>query len=299
MLEVKHLRKTFGDLVAVDDLNFTIKPGEIMGLIGKNGSGKTTTFRIILKLMPSDSGEVFWNGEPIDEKLYNHLGFLPEERGLDPKQTIEEQILFFAELRGKKPSEIRPKIDEWLDRFQVKGKKTDLIKTLSKGNQQKVQVITTLIHEPDFIVLDEPFSGLDPVNAELLEQGIREASERGAAIIFSSHNMNNVEELCDTLIMIQDGVQRLSGKVRDIRNSYGRTELFLESDLTMQEIEAVEGVESIDMVDEDVYKIHLSDEAVGHKIFTLANKDGFIPTFSQQPPSLDTIFKRIAGEKNE
>lgn len=299
MLEVKHLRKTFGDTVAVADMNFIIRPGEIMGLIGKNGSGKTTTFRIILKLMPADRGEVLWQGQPIDEELYNHLGFLPEERGLDPKQTIEEQILFFAALRGKEVSEIKPKIDSWLERFQVKGKKTDLIKELSKGNQQKVQVIATLIHEPDLIILDEPFSGLDPVNAELLEQGIRDARDRGAAIIFSSHNMANVEELCDTLIMIQDGEQVLGGDVQEVRNRFGRTEVFLESDLNISEIEAISGVKSIQVIDENLYKIHLSDESAGRAIFTLANKDGFIPTFSQQPPSLETIFKEIAGGQNE
>lgn len=299
MLEVKQLRKTFGDLVAVDNLDFTLQPGEIMGLIGKNGSGKTTTFRIILGLMPADSGEALWKGQTFNEEFYNQVGFLPEERGLDPKQTIEEQILFFAALRGKHPDEIRPRIDEWLERFEVKGKKTDLIKSLSKGNQQKVQVITTLIHEPELIILDEPFSGLDPVNAELLEESIREARDRGAAIIFSSHNMNNIEELCDSLLMIQNGRQVLGGGVQEVRNRYGRTEVFLESDLTAAEIKQIDGVSGLENIGEGVYQIHLRDEQVGRQIFTLANKDGFIPTFSQQPPSLDTIFKRIAGEADE
>lgn len=299
MLEVKNLRKTFGDVVAVDGIDFTIKPGEIMGLIGQNGSGKTTTFRMILDLMHPDSGTATWNGETFNEEFYNQVGFLPEERGLDDKQTVEQQILYFAALRGKDPKEIKPKIDEWLERFRVKGKKTDPIKNLSKGNQQKVQVIITLIHEPDLIILDEPFSGLDPVNAELLEEGIRDARDRGAAIIFSSHNMNNVEELCDSFIMIHNGKQVLGGEVMEVRRSFGRTELFLESSLSREELEAVSGVESVKDIGHGVFEIHLNDEEAGKEIFELASRDGFIPTFSQQPPTLDAIFKRTAGELNE
>src|SRR5699024_104840 len=169
MLEVKNLRKTFDDYCAVDNLTFTVKPGTVMGLIGQNGAGKTTTFRLILDFLKADRGEVFWDGRPIGKNEYDIIGYLPEERGLYPKVTIQDQLLCFAQLRGKTKKEIEPKIDEWMERFQVKGKKTDKVKTLSKGNQQKVQLIATLIHEPKLIILDEPFSGLDPVNAELLK----------------------------------------------------------------------------------------------------------------------------------
>ena len=227
MLEVKDLVKTFGDYTAVDHVSFQIPDGKIMGLIGQNGAGKTTTFRLILDFLTQDQGEVLWNGQPLGEKDYDIIGYLPEERGLYPKVTIQEQLLYFAELRGKKRKEIEPKIDFWMEKFQVKGKKTDKVKSLSKGNQQKVQLIATLIHEPKLIILDEPFSGLDPVNAELLKDGIIELKEHGSCVIFSSHNMDNVEKICDHLIMLRNGKMVLSGKVHEIRNSFGRTKLFL------------------------------------------------------------------------
>lgn len=297
MLEVKDIRKTFGDLIAVDDLSFTIKPGEIMGLIGQNGAGKTTTFRIILDLLTADKGDVLWNGNYITQKVLNKVGYLPEERGLYPKVSIENQLLYFAQLRGKKPKEIKPLIDEWLDKFEVKGKRTDKIKTLSKGNQQKVQLITTLIHEPELIILDEPFSGLDPVNADLLEDGIREAQSKGASIIFSSHNMSNVEELCDSLIMLRNGSPVLNGTIKEIRQQFGRTKLFLESDLTEAELRTFKGVKDVSQTKDGIAIVHLTETEDGKAIFDAATKDGYIPTFSQQPPTLEEIFKQMAGEK--
>lgn len=299
MLEVNDLRKTFGSLTAVDDLTFTINPGEIMGLIGQNGAGKTTTFRIILNLLTPDKGDVFWDGKHLTTKTFNKIGYLPEERGLYPKVSVEDQLLYFAQLRGKKKSDIKPLIDQWLERFEVKGKKTDKVKTLSKGNQQKVQLISTLIHQPELIILDEPFSGLDPVNAELLEDGIREAQANGASIIFSSHNMNNVEELCNSLIMLKDGRPVLNGSVREIRQQFGRTKLFLESDLTPEELRAFPGVTRVEKTNDGMDMVFLSKPEDGKVIFDSATKNGYIPTFSQQPPTLEEIFKRLAGEKNE
>ena len=207
MLEVKDVHKSFGSLKAVNDLSFSIKENEILGMIGRNGSGKTTTFRLILDFLTPDKGEVLWNGHPLTSEDYDAIGYLPEERGLYPKITIQEQILYFAKLRGKKAKDILPKIDYWMEKFQVKGKKTDKIKTLSKGNQQKVQLITTLIHEPKLVILDEPFSGLDPVNAALLKEAIMELKQKGACVIFSSHNMENVAEICDSLVMIHMAIK--------------------------------------------------------------------------------------------
>ncbi|EXJ23682.1 ABC transporter, ATP-binding protein [Alkalibacterium sp. AK22] len=299
MLEVKNLNKTFGELTAVEAVSFSIKPGEIMGLIGQNGAGKTTTFRLILDLLTPDQGEVLWKDQFLSKQMFNTIGYLPEERGLYPKVSIEDQILYFAQLRGRKKADIRPQIDEWLKRFDVKGKKTDKVKTLSKGNQQKVQLICTLIHEPELIILDEPFSGLDPVNADLLEAGIKAAQKRGACIIFSSHNMNNVEELCDSLIMLKDGKQVLNGSVHAIRQKFGRTKLFLESDLTTDELLAFPGVQFVKKNREGIDVVHLSEESKGQAIFDAATAQGYIPTFSQQPPTLEEIFKKMAGESNE
>lgn len=298
MLEVKNLRKTFGDMAAVDDISFTIKKGEIMGLIGQNGAGKTTTFRLILDLLTADKGEVLWEGKKLTKKSFDQIGYLPEERGLYPKVSIENQILYFAQLRGKKKSEIKPLIDDWMERFDVKGKKTDKVKTLSKGNQQKIQLICTLIHKPQLIILDEPFSGLDPVNAELLEEGIRQARLDGASIIFSSHNMNNIEELCDSLIMLRNGEQVLKGSVREIREKFGRTKLFLESDLTQEELLTFPGVTNVKESKEGIQVVQLEQTENGKAIFDAATKNGYIPTFSQQPPTLEEIFKQMAGENN-
>lgn len=299
MLEVQGLRKSFGAVDAVDDVNFEIEHGQIMGLVGQNGSGKTTTFRLILKLLTQNEGTVRWNGQPFSKEFFNHVGYLPEERGLNQKMTIEHQILYFAQLRGKKKVEIEPLIDGWLEEFEVVGGRKDKIKSLSKGNQQKIQLICTLIHEPDLIILDEPFSGLDPVNAGLLEAGIRRASDRGASIIFSSHNMNNVEELCDNIVMLKNGRQALYGTIQEIREGFGRTRLFLESSLTKADLEDLPGVLNVAEVNEGTYHIHLENAEAGHRIFDLATRDGYIPTFSQQPPTLEEIFKQIAGEDHE
>lgn len=299
MLQVEHLEKSFGDYRAVADLSFEIQDGSIMGLIGQNGAGKTTTFRLILDFLKPDQGTILWNGQPISAKEYNLIGYLPEERGLYPKVSIEEQLVFFAELRGKTRKEILPKIDEWMDKFQVKGKKTDKVKSLSKGNQQKVQLIATLIHEPKLVILDEPFSGLDPVNAELLKDGIIQLKQQGSCVIFSSHNMDNVEKICDHLIMLNNGQTVLKGKVHDIRESFGRTKLFLDAGLPVAELEAVAGVKQVVTREDGSLELTLSDPKAGEEIFMRATQKGYIPMFNQQPPTLEEIFKMKAGNRHE
>lgn len=299
MLEVQNLHKAFGELKAVEDVSFTIQDGEIMGMIGQNGAGKTTTFRLILDFLTADQGNVLWNGKKLSKDEYNIVGYLPEERGLYPKVSIEEQLIYFAQLRGKTKKEVKPQIDYWMEKFQVKGKKTDKVKTLSKGNQQKVQLIATLLHEPKLVILDEPFSGLDPVNASLLEEGIKELRDRGSCVIFSSHNMNNVEEICDHLLMLRDGRTVLSGTVREIREQFGRTKLFLETELSLETLAAMPGVSRTWEGSDGVKVLDLTDPSYGREIFQMVTKDGYITTFSQQPPTLEEIFRMKAGEPNE
>ncbi|MGY3704103.1 sodium ABC transporter ATP-binding protein [Vagococcus martis] len=300
MLEVDGLTKYFGDMAAVDDVSFRIPDGKILGLIGQNGAGKSTTFRLILHFLDADDGDVLWNGKPLTEKDYNVIGYLPEERGLYPKVTIEDQLIYFGRLRGKKKKEIVPLIDKWMDKFQVKGKKTDKVKSLSKGNQQKVQLIATLIHEPKLIILDEPFSGLDPVNAELLKEGIIELKEKGSCVIFSSHNMENVEKICDHLVMLRNGEMVLDGTVQSIRESFGRTRLKLESVLTKEEVESIPGVLNVENSREGYYNIRLESSEVGRLVFDEAMKvSDYIPVFNQQPPTLEEIFKMKVGEEDE
>lgn len=299
MLKVENLVKTFGDYKAVDQLSFEIPNGKILGLIGQNGAGKTTTFRLILDFLTPDSGKVLWNGHKLDGNDYNDIGYLPEERGLYPKISIQDQLIYFAELRGKTKKEIEPKIDEWMEKFKVKGKKTDKVKSLSKGNQQKVQLIATLIHEPKLVILDEPFSGLDPVNAELLKDGILDLKEKGSCVIFSSHNMDNVEKICDHLVMLKSGEMVLDGKVHDIRESFGRTKVFLESPLSVTEVQSVSGVRQAIKREDGVIEATLSDPKAGEELFARATQFGYIPMFNQQPPTLEEIFKMKAGEPNE
>ncbi|KRN04601.1 ABC transporter ATP-binding protein [Holzapfeliella floricola] len=299
MLEFKNVTKTFGDVTAVQDLSFKIEEGQIMGLIGQNGAGKTTTFRLLLKFLRANEGQIFWNGQEISADDYNIIGYLPEERGLYPKLSIRDQLIFFAELKGKKRKDIEPKIDYWMEKFQVKGNKKDKLKKLSKGNQQKVQLIATLLHDPKLVILDEPFSGLDPVNAGILQDGILELKKQGACVIFSSHNMNNVEQICDHLIMLKSGQTVLKGKVSEIRRSFGRTRIFLESDLTPQDVSNIEGVKNAFVHEDGVLEVVLTDEKAGKAIFDLATKQGYIPMFNQQPPTLEEIFRMKAGAPNE
>ncbi|WP_270279634.1 ABC transporter ATP-binding protein [Vagococcus bubulae] len=300
MLEVEGLTKYFGDMAAVDDVSFRIPDGKILGLIGQNGAGKSTTFRLILNFLDADDGTILWNGKPLKEKDYDVIGYLPEERGLYPKVTIEDQLIYFGRLRGKKKKEIVPLIDKWMEKFQVKGKKTDKVKSLSKGNQQKVQLIATLIHEPKLIILDEPFSGLDPVNAELLKEGIIELKENGSCVIFSSHNMENVEKICDHLVMLRDGEMVLDGSVQTIRESFGRTHLEIETPLSKEELEAIPGVLRVENPRENYYHLRLESSDVGREVFEEAIKvTDYIPIFNQQPPTLEEIFKLKVGEEDE
>lgn len=299
MLEVKNLRKTFGELVAVDDLSFTIEDGEILGFIGQNGSGKTTTFRLILDFLMQDSGSVLWNGKPLSSDEYNIIGYLPEERGLYPKDSIETQLRFFGQLRGKTRKEIDEKIDYWMEKFEVKGKRTDKVKTLSKGNQQKVQLIATLIHEPKLVILDEPFSGLDPVNAELLKTAVAELREQKVCVVFSDHNMLNVEKMVDKMIMVKEGKKILDGTVDAVRQSFGRTKVFIEAPVSQEELVQLEGVKEVQVERNGTYELTLENEEAGKTVFDYVTQSGYIQMFSQQPPSLEEIFKMKAGDAHE
>lgn len=295
MLRIEHITKQFGDKIAVENLDMTVEDGSIMGLIGQNGAGKTTTFRMILDFIKSDSGLISWNGKPITQDVKQGIGFLPEERGLYQKMTVEEQILYFAELHGMKRDEARKELVTWMDKLEVVGKITDKVQTLSKGNAQKVQFIATLIHRPNFLILDEPFTGLDPVNTSLLMNEIKTLKENGAAIIFSSHNMSGVELLSDNLTMLKKGKVVLQGDIYGIRNSFGRTQVYVESELADTTLSAIAGVKTIEKQGAGRL-IHISDEAVGHDIFKKVSETGYVQAFVQAPPTLDEIFRKEVAE---
>lgn len=297
-LKIDKVRKSFDDKIAVDNLNMVVKPGEVMGLIGQNGAGKTTTFRMILNFISADQGKITWQDGPITQQIKQKIGFLPEERGLYQKMTVEDQILYFAELHGMKRADARIKLQDWMKRLEVVGKPTDKVQTLSKGNAQKIQFIATLIHEPEFLILDEPFTGLDPVNTELLRNEIKRSRDKGAAVIFSNHNMSDVELLSDHLLMLKGGQTILNGTVEAIRASYGRTRIYLESDLPNEELSVITGVESIEKRGSG-RSIKISEAEVGREIFQKVAKAGYVQAFVQSPPSLDEIFRMEATENNQ
>ena len=282
MLKIEHLSKRFGDLQALNDVTYNVEKGEILGLIGQNGAGKSTTFHSILSFIHYD-GQITWNGQPINEQVFNQIGYLPEERSLMPKMTVEQQILYLARLKGKSAKQIKPAIDQWMQRFEVKGKKTDKIKSLSKGNQQKVQLICTLIHRPSLIILDEPFSGLDPVNVDILEQAILNAKKDGAAIIFSSHDMVNVEMV-------------LHGEIRSIREQFGKNEIFVTTDWSTAQLSQLPHVVEVTALSHQRYRLRVDDPAAGREIFQRLSNGEYMEEFSQQPPTLDEIFRLKAGD---
>jgi len=298
MLTIQNVSKSFGDLKALEDISFDVRDGQILGLIGQNGAGKSTTFHSILNFL-SYQGKITWNDQPITESIFDEIGYLPEERSLMPKLTIEQQIIYLARLKNKSAKEIRPQIDMWLQKFAVKGTKKDKIKDLSKGNQQKVQLICTLIHNPKLIILDEPFSGLDPVNSDLLKQAILSAKEQGAAIIFSSHDMANVEEICDKLVMLRNGQIVLHGAVREVCQSFGKTRITVTTDWNQEQLEKLSGVQKVEKLEEKRFLLSLSDETLGKNIFDELTHGQYIEEFNQQPPTLNEIFRLKAGEHNE
>ena len=294
MLEIQKLEKSFGQKQVLFGVDFRAESGQILGLIGKNGAGKTTIFHSILHFLEY-SGNITFDKQPISQETYRKIGYLPEERSLMPKLTVYEQVRYLANLKGVSSAVVREKLPQWMERLQVKGKLTDKIKSLSKGNQQKVQLIITLLHEPNLIILDEPFSGLDPVNTEILKQVIIEEKERGATIIFSDHVMTNVEELCDDVVMIRDGKVILDGSVQEVRNQYGKTRLFVSSSLSQTELEALPHVSKANLTNQGTWRLILDDEAAGKELFDLLTKGQYIETFDQQAPTIDEIFKLESG----
>ncbi len=296
MLKVDKLSKSFGDLDALKRIDFEVKDGELFGVIGQNGAGKSTLFRCIMNFYTKYDGSITYKGKKFSKVPLEKIGFLPEERSLDPKRKVEDQIRYFAKLnKMKKISD--QKLKEWFDYFEIDGKLSSKIKELSKGNQQKVQLLCALIYKPEFVILDEPFSGLDPYNIRLLEKIIKDVNKEGTTIMFSSHNMENVESLCKKLIMLKKGNIVLNGSPQEIRNSYERNKLVVESseDLFFLNDENIEMISQ----DGDKWTFILNDEDYAKVIFKkIVDNIGFVPYFDQSPPTLNEIFARKV-EENE
>ncbi len=292
MIEIKNLSKNFGELKALDNVSFDVEKGELFGVIGQNGAGKSTLFRSMMNFYDHFDGEILYEGRPMAEIPLEKIGFLPEERSLSPKKTIREEVKFFARLNQMKNLDEKT-LQAYFDRFEIKGSLDDKIKSLSKGNQQKVQLLASLIYKPEFLILDEPFSGLDPYNANLLMGIIKEINAQGTTIIFSSHNMENVEYLCDRLIMLKNGKIVLKGSPNEIRNSYKKDLVKVRTEENLSEIFPQYDIKR----DGNLWTIRLEKEEDGRGIFDkLVEKLGYLEMFSQEPPSLNEIFARKVEE---
>lgn len=298
MLKVENVTKKYGDLVAVDNLSFSVKNGEIFGLLGLNGAGKTTTFRMILGLLDDYTGKITIDGEEINYELSDKIGFLTEERSLLTKMTVLEQIIYYGVLKSMTRDEIEKKLDYWLDRFDIAEYKNKKIKELSKGNQQKIQFISAIINEPKLLILDEPFSGLDPITVELFKQIILELKEKGTMIIFSSHRMEHVELFCEKLVVLVKGRSVINGYLKDIKNDYKKKNLIIKGDILVDKLKEEDGVLKITKLN-DEYVISIEDETYVNKLFKIISKFDNITKFSVEDPSLNEIFISIVGDSYE
>ncbi|MEK4628364.1 MAG: ABC transporter ATP-binding protein [Solibacillus sp.] len=295
VLQLTGVTKRYKDFTAVDHLNFTIEKGEIFGLIGQNGAGKTTTFRMILDLQDTTEGTITWDGQPIKKVNRDILGYLPEERGIFPQMKVEEQLYFFGELRGMNREQLKADIDFWIQRFDLEEKRHVKAETLSKGNQQKVQLIASFIHKPKFLILDEPFSGLDPVNMELLKNAILYLKDQGMTILFSSHQMDNVEELCDHLCLLKRGESLFSGSLLDLKKQYGKTKLTVRTDQSFEELSQYPGVNHVKIERDGQVVLTLEDESYAPALFEIFSNGAYIEKFSLDYLTLHEIFKEKVG----
>lgn len=298
MLKVENITKKYGDNVAVDNLSFTVDEGEIFGLLGENGAGKTTTFRIIMGLLEPNEGKVTLDGKKIDYNETDYIGFVTEERSLLTKLSVQEQIEFYGTLKGLDKKTIAERLDYWLERFEITSYKDRKIKELSKGNQQKIQFISAIINEPKLLILDEPFTGLDPINVKLMKEAIYSLKEKGCSIIFSSHQMEYIEDFCEKLILLVKGKSILNGKLADIKESYAKKNILIKgNDIDITAIKKIKGVISVENTRGE-YLIKVENKSVAPKIFALI-KDSEITKYDVVEPTLNEIFIEAVGGIHE
>ncbi len=296
ILELKNIEKSFGDKKVLTGVSFKAKGGKAFGLLGRNGAGKTTSIRILMDVFPANSGEVLIDGQPID---YNKIGigYLPEERGLYPKKIIIDQLTYFAELKGMSRKAAVQSIDYWLERLGMTEYRSKRLDTLSKGNQQKIQLITALAHDPDIVILDEPFSGLDPVNAMLLKDVVKEQIAKGKIVLFSSHQMSYIEEFCDSIAILNNGVVALHGDLHDIKRDYPRDRLVVRTE-SPDAIIADFGSSCAVMENGDLM-IRLAAPSEKKAIMMRLVENYDIDEVKVFEPSLNDIFVEYAGDETK
>lgn len=296
-LIVEHISKAFGPFLAVKDLSMEVREGSLFGFLGANGAGKTTTMRMILDIIRPDSGKITWNGQEARLIPRHSWGYLPEERGLYPKMVVEEQLLFLARLNGLSKQAALRELNEWLDRFQINANRKKKVEELSKGNQQKVQFLATVLHNPDILIMDEPFSGLDPVNASVLKEAFLEMQRRGKTIIFSTHQLEQVEEMCEDVLIINKGEAIVQGSVRDVKRQHGRNvlRLKLDNDPEALWLDELEGIQ-VSKRRQDYIEMHIQSHLNPNVVVEAALRHGGIITrFEMTEPSLTDIFIERVG----
>lgn len=297
MLKVEHIKKCYGNLVAVDDLSFEVGDGEIFGLLGENGAGKTTTFRVILGLLEPNEGSVTLDNEKIDYKVSERIGFVTEERSLLTKLSVQEMIEFYGTLKGMSKELIEERLNYWLDFFEISDYKFKKIKELSKGNQQKIQFISSIINEPKLLILDEPFTGLDPINVEMMKKAIKIMQEKGCSIIFSSHQMEYIEDFCEKLVILVKGKSILNGSLKDIKKEYAKKNIVVSGDIDIEKIKKIKGVLDVEQKANEVV-IRIENEDVADKVFAKI-KDSKITKYVLSDASLSEIFIHYVGGHHE
>jgi len=299
-LVVDGLHKRFGDVVALDGVSFTVEPGRIFGLLGANGAGKTTCMRIVLDILRADSGRVTWQGSENIALPRRTWGYLPEERGLYPRMKVGEQLRFFAALYGVPDADARAEIDDWLERFRIPDYLDRKVEELSKGNQQKIQFIAAIIHDPAVLIMDEPFTGLDPVNVRLLKEAFNEMRDRGKTLIFSTHQMETVEEMCESIAIVDRGRVVVSGAVRDVKRAMGRRVVRLATDGDGNGAEwlaTLPGV-SVTTEREDYVELHVPADQDPETVLRAAIEHGDrVTLFEIAEPSLEEIFIEHVGRR--
>ena len=294
-LRVENLRKTYGDVVAVDDLSFSMDSPGVFGLIGTNGAGKTTTIRMMLGLLSADAGTALWDGKPIRRETLS-FGYMPEERGIYMKNRVAEQLTYFGMLKGMSRADAKASVARWLNRLGVSEYADKNAEKLSKGNQQKIQLIAAVVNDPILVVLDEPFSGLDPVNADLLREVIGEMVDAGKYVVMSSHQMAVVEEYCENLVLLHRGRAVLSGSLRGIKAGYGHTNLVVSGAGETDEIAQKLGLAKLrDRANETEYRV-TGDEMAQSFLRQLVAAGKFPVKYEIREPSLNEIFIEKAGE---
>ncbi len=298
MLKVENVTKYYGDFLAVDNLSFEVKDGEIFGLLGVNGAGKTTTFRMIIGLLDKTSGTITLDGKPIDYTQTEKIGFLTEERSLLLKLTVLEQAIYYGVLKGMSESTIEKKLDELLERFNIKEYKNRKLKELSKGNQQKVQFITAIINDPKLLILDEPFSGLDPINVQLFMDVILDLKKKGTSIIFSSHRMEHVELFCEKLVILVHGKPVLQGYLKDIKKQYRKKNIHIIGDVDTKALEQIDGVLKVTSNPEEII-VQIASDDKAQNVFKYITTCQNITKFDVEDATLNEIFIEKVGEAYE